>query len=63
MAIVVKTLEKVYIPMAVAPVEFPPQIFAGFDSILVSRYFCSALFKEALGHLYIGVFMSDKVCG
>jgi hypothetical protein len=35
MVMMLERLEKVEIPPAAAPVEFPPPIFAGSDSVLV----------------------------
>jgi hypothetical protein len=49
MVMMVKTLEKVEITPAVAPVEFLPPIFASSGSILVFRCFCGALLEEATG--------------
>ena len=56
-----KTLEKVEIPPAAAPAEFPPPIFAAAASVFVFRCFYGALLKETLGDIYIGVFRSNEV--
>jgi hypothetical protein len=44
-----KMLEKVEIPPAAAPTEFPPPIFAAAASIFVFLYFCGALLQRTLG--------------
>jgi predicted lysophospholipase L1 biosynthesis ABC-type transport system permease subunit len=49
-------LEKVDIPPAVAPAEFPPQVFAAAASILVFLSLGGSPLKETLGVIYIGVF-------
>jgi hypothetical protein len=55
MVMTVEMSEKVEIPPAVAPMEFPPPIFAGSSSILAFRCFYGALLEEASGSpLYRG---------
>ena len=49
MVMMVEMLEKVEIPPAAAPAEFPPPIFAGSGSVLVFRCFCGALLEDASG--------------
>ena len=49
MVMMVETLEKVEIPPAVAPPEFPAPIFTGSGSVLVFRCFYGALLDETLG--------------
>jgi hypothetical protein len=51
-------LERVEIPLAAAPVEVPPPIFAGSDSISVFLCYAPPPFRDASGDLYIGVFRS-----
>jgi hypothetical protein len=51
-------LERVEIPLAAAPVEVPPPIFAGSDSISVFLCYAPPPFRDASRDLYIGVFRS-----
>jgi hypothetical protein len=51
-------LERVEIPLTVAPAEVSPPIFAGSDSILGLLCYAPAPFRDALGDLYICVFRS-----
>jgi hypothetical protein len=44
-----KTLEKVEIPPAAAPAEFPPPIFPAIGSIFVFRCFYDALLEGTWG--------------
>jgi hypothetical protein len=43
MVMMMKTLEKVEIPLAVAPMEFLPQLFSTAASVFAFLSFCGAL--------------------
>jgi hypothetical protein len=55
MVLMRKMLEKVAIPPAAAPTEFPPPIFSDAASVFVFLCFCGALLQITLGgHIYSG---------
>jgi hypothetical protein len=49
MVMMVDMLEKVEIPPAAAPAEFPPPFFTGSTSVLVVECFCGALLEDSPG--------------
>ena len=52
MVMMMKTLERVEIPPAVIPAEFPPPIFSAAASVLVFLSFYDALLPRTLqGHI------------
>jgi hypothetical protein len=53
MVMMMNTLEKVEIPLAVIPAEFPPPIFSTAATVLVFLSFCDALLPRTLrDHIY-----------
>jgi hypothetical protein len=54
MVLMWKTLEKVEIPPAAAPMKFPPRIVLVAASIFVFRCFYGTLLEETWGVIYIG---------
>jgi hypothetical protein len=58
-----KTLEKVEIPPAATPAEFPPPIFAAAASVFVFRSSAVVSSRELFGAIYIVIFRLKYIGG